>query len=378
MPFMEKTFYHNTFETWFIAIGVAAIVFGLLTILKVIGHKKTKHLAERTKTSIDDLVADLLDRLKYFFLLITAIYLGARFLTLPPSVRQIIDKLLVLGFMVQSAFWGSGLFDFFISRYKQKKREEGDTASLTTFTALGFLVRLFLWSLVILLALDNLGIQVTALVAGLGIGGIAVALAVQNILGDLFASMSIVLDKPFVIGDFIVVDNLMGTVEHIGLKTTRLRSLSGEQIILANSDLLKSRIKNYKRMEERRVIFSLGVVYQTPPEKLAAIPGLVKEIIESQELARFDRCHFKEFGDFALIFETAYFIKKPDYETYMETQQAINLAIFRRFQDEGIEFAYPTQMIFLDRGSGETPSLSSRNSSARNVGNQKEKQNSSE
>lgn len=226
---------------------------------------------------------------------------------------------------------------------------EEDAATVTTFTALGFIGRIALWTVVLLLALDNLGVEVSALIAGLGIGGVAVALALQNVLGDLFASLSIVLDKPFVIGDFIIVDNYLGTIEHVGLKTTRVRSLSGEQLIFANSDLLKSRIRNYKRMVERRIVFTLGVTYQTPYEKLKKIPQIIKEVLEKQENARLDRAHFKEYGDFSLNYEIVYYVQSPDYYLYMDIQQAVNLEIYRRFQEEGIEFAYPTQTLFLRR-----------------------------
>ncbi len=183
--------------------------------------------------------------------------------------------------------------------------------------------------------------------AGLGIGGIAVALAVQNILGDLFASLSIVLDKPFVIGDFIIVNEFLGTVEHIGLKTTRIRSLSGEQVIFSNADLLRSRIRNFKRMFERRVTFSIGVTYQTPSDKLERISALLKEIVVKQPKARFDRAHFKEFGDSALIYEVVYYVQNPDFNVYMDIQQAINIEIVRRFEEESIEFAYPTRTIHV-------------------------------
>jgi len=181
----------------------------------------------------------------------------------------------------------------------------------------------------------------------LGVGGIAVALAVQNILGDLFASLSIVLDKPFVIGDFIVVDTFVGTVEHIGLKTTRLRSLSGEQVIFSNTDLLGSRIRNYKRMYERRVVFTLGLVYQTPMEKVESVGKILQEIIELEPQARFDRAHFKEFGDSALVYEIVYFIKTSDFNAYMDAQQRINLAIMQRFEEQGISFAYPTRTVYM-------------------------------
>jgi small-conductance mechanosensitive channel len=199
------------------------------------------------------------------------------------------------------------------------------------------------------LALDNLGIEVTALIAGLGIGGIAVALATQNILGDLFASLLIVLDKPFVLGDFIVVGDFVGHVEKIGLKTTRLRSLSGEQLVVSNNDLLQSRLRNFKRMIERRVLFTVGVTYDTPLEKLAAVPGMIREIIESQPDVRFDRSHFKEFGSYSLNFETVYFVLSPEFGRYMDRQQAINLAIYDRFAQNEIKFAYPTQTLFLEQ-----------------------------
>jgi small-conductance mechanosensitive channel len=204
-----------------------------------------------------------------------------------------------------------------------------------------------LWAVVALLALDNMGFDITALVAGLGVAGIAVGLAVQNILGDLFASLSIVLDKPFVIGDFIVVDNLPGTVERIGIKTTRVRSLSGEQLVFSNADLLKSRIRNYRRMTERRVVFSVGVTYETGEEKLGTIPGILRGIVEAQGNVRFDRAHFQSFGDSALVFEVVYYILTPDYSRYMDIQQEINFAIHRRFTAEGISFAYPTRTLWL-------------------------------
>ena len=206
-----------------------------------------------------------------------------------------------------------------------------------------------MWSIVLLLALDNLSIDVTALVTGLGIGGIAVALAAQNILGDLFASLTIVLDKPFLLKDFLIVNEFLGTVEHIGLKTTRLRSLTGEELVFSNADLLNSRIRNYGRMFERRVVFSLGVVYQTPRDKLAKIPDIIRSAIEAQEKTRFDRAHFKDFGAYALNFEAVYYVLVPDYNVYMDTQQAINFYIHEQLEAEGIEFAYPSQTVYVVR-----------------------------
>jgi len=280
------------------------------------------------------------------FVLVLALYAGSLVLSLPSPAKSALRTLFILALLLQAGYWGNGLVTFFTSRFVKRKLKE-DAAVATSVSALGFLAKFVVWSIVALIALDNMGIDITALIAGLGIGGIAIALAVQNILSDLFASLSIIVDKPFVIGDFIVVGDLMGTVERIGLKTTRIRSLSGEQIIFSNSDLLGSRVRNYKRMYERRISFSIGVAYETDPSKLKQIPKMIEEIVSSSPKVRFDRCHFKSFGDFALNFETVYYMLTPDYTAYMDTQQGINIAIARKFAEEGIRFAYPTQTVYL-------------------------------
>ncbi len=346
MGFFEQQFYGNSVKDWIIAIGVAIAAFVLLRIIISFVYRRVRAFAKKTKTGVDDLVANMLNNIRFFFYFFVAIYFGSLILDLPKTMDDVLTRLIIIAFLGQSAIWGTGIITYWLERYKQQKMQE-DAASVTTFSALGFLAKLILWTVILLLVLENLGVDITALVAGLGVGGIAIALAVQNILGDLFASLSIVLDKPFVIGDFIIVDDYMGSVEHIGLKTTRLRSLSGEQLVMANSDLLKSRIRNYKRMFERRVVFSIGVIYQTSYEKVAAIPQMIREIIEKQELVRFDRSHFKEYGASSLNYETVYWVKSPDYNQYMDIHQAINLELYRRFEEEGIEFAYPTQTLFV-------------------------------
>ena len=210
------------------------------------------------------------------------------------------------------------------------------------------MIRLMLYALVVLLALDNIpGVEVTALVGSLGISGIAVALAVQNVLSDLFASLSIALDKPFVLGDYVEVGPESGTVEHVGLKTTRIRRLSGEELIIGNNDLLNSRIRNFGRMEERRAVFSICTAAETPHQRVSRIPQLLREIVEGQPQTRFERAHFVQFGPSSLDFEVAYFIQTPDFDQYMDTQHAINLAIMRRFTEEEIQIPYPTQMVYV-------------------------------
>ena len=346
MSFLGKIFFGNTLQTWLIGLGIVFVTFLTLILIQKIMLRRLSGKAERTETQIDDLLRAVLSTTKHFFLFFVSVYIGSNFLVMPSNIIKAWNNIFFIVVIIQIAFWvGSGI-DFVIS-VNVKKRMADNAASTTTISVLGFISKLLLWSIALLLVLDNLGINITSLVAGLGIGGIAVALAVQNILGDLFASLSIVIDKPFVIGDFIVVDQLKGTVEHIGLKTTRLRSLGGEQLIFSNNDLLKSRIQNYKRMVERRILFGFGVTYRTPPEKLPLINDIVREIILKQEQVRFDRVHFKEYGESALNFEVVYFVKNQDYNLYMDIQQAINLEIFRRFQEAGIEFAYPTRTLFV-------------------------------
>ena len=249
--------------------------------------------------------------------------------------------------LLQLGLWANSGFRCWIELYRERAMK-ANIGAATSIGAMAFIGQVVLWSVVLLLGLDNLGVDVTALIAGLGVGGIAVALAVQNILGDLFASLSIVIDKPFVVGDFIIVDTFAGTVEYVGLKTTRIRSLGGEQIVFANSDLLQARVRNYKRMWERRILFNFGVLYQTTPDQLEKIPVLVKTIIEQQPLARFDRAHFAKFGDSSLDYEVVYWMQDPDYTKYMDTQQAINLALVREFEAHGIGFAYPTRTLFVE------------------------------
>ncbi|MBN2366163.1 MAG: mechanosensitive ion channel family protein [Calditrichaeota bacterium] len=348
----DIVFYNNTLQQWAIGIGAAVVTFILLRIIKGLLHRRISKMAQKSNTDIDDLVAELIRKIHFLLLLMISLFVGTYFLTLSDKILDIFQVLIILALLLQGGIWGTTVIQWWVNRYKKERMTE-DAASVTTFSALGLVLKIVVWSIVLLLALDNLGINITALVAGLGVGGIAVALAVQNILGDLFASLSIVLDKPFVIGDFIIIDNYLGSVEHIGLKTTRIRSLGGEQLIFSNSDLLNSRIRNYKRMFERRVVFALGVIYQTPAEKLKKIPGIIRQIIESQENVRFDRAHFKDYGDFSLNFEIVYWVKSPDYNVYMDIQQAINLEIFRQFKENEIEFAYPTQLIYTAKENGE-------------------------
>ncbi len=256
MEFLNAEFYGNTVGRWLTSLAIVGATAIILRSFEGLLLNRLRAFAKRTSTDWDDMAAHMLGKTKLLFLLILGIYFGSRPLELGSAVPRYITVFTVVALLVQSGLWASGLIEFWLERYR---RRLGDASSITTMNALGFMARLALWVLVLLLILGNLGVNITGLLTGVGIGGIAIALAVQKILSDLFSSLTIVLDKPFVLKDFLIVDDLMGTVEHIGLKTTRLTSISGEQLVFSNSDLLSSRIRNYGRMQERRAVFTVGV-----------------------------------------------------------------------------------------------------------------------
>jgi small-conductance mechanosensitive channel len=346
MHAFEQILRANSLADWASAVAIALGTLAVFQIVKQIVIRRLAAFARKTPTALDDFLADTLAATRLLLLVPLALYAAVQVLTLPARFEHLIGQTSVVALLLQTAIWGHHFIESWKRNTLRVKSTE-DLASTSTVAVLSFLARLGLWALTLLLALDNLGFNITALLAGLGIGGVAVALAAQNILGDLFASMSIVLDKPFMVGDFIVVGEHLGTVEYIGLKTTRLRSLSGEQIVFANTDLLKSCIHNYKRMNERRVLFRFGVVYQTPPDVLESIPAMVREIIEQTSQTRFDRAHFSAYGDSSLDFEVVYFVLDPDYNLYMDVNQNILLALYRRFLQQGIDIAYPTRTLYL-------------------------------
>jgi small-conductance mechanosensitive channel len=346
MDILKPAYLGNSVQNWLIAFGVSLLALLLLGVTRKFLGRHLARLAAQTTTRLDDDAVEMLNATRGWFLSVVSLFIGSRFLTLSAGIERIASSIITIALFIQAGLWAGIVLTASLERYRQRQRKE-NPASLTTLNAIGFVGKVVLWSVILLLALDNLGIDVTAMIAGLGVGGIAAALAMQNILGDLLSALSIMLDKPFAIGDFLIVDEYMGGVEYIGLKTTRVRSLSGEQLIFSNSDLLKSRIRNYGRMFERRVVFSIGVTYQTPRGKLRRIPVMLREAVEGRQKVRFDRAHFKEYGGFSLNFETVYYVLGLDYNLYMDIQQAINLDIHERFEREGIEFAYPTQTLFV-------------------------------
>jgi small-conductance mechanosensitive channel len=341
---LELELYGGTLSQWVAALGISVALVLLVRLAKPIVLRRLEKVSQHTRVALDDAVVYALRRTRLLLIGLVAIDVGSRALSLPPNTQKIVDGVATIALFLQVGLWLGALLQFWLQRMESRTRAN-DPGAATSLAAVGFVGRIVLWALVLLLILDNLGINITTLVAGLGIGGIAVALAVQNILGDLFASLSIVIDKPFVVGDFIIMDDYMGSVEHIGLKTTRIRSLGGEQIIFSNSDLLKARVRNYKRMRERRIVFKFGVTYDTPPETVEKIPAVVRRLVEAHEQARFERAHFFAFGESSLDFEVIFWMKTPDYNVYMDTQQAVNLALMREFASMGVDFAFPTRTL---------------------------------
>ncbi len=330
---------------WLAAAGVALAAMLALYGAKALLVRRLGAIAAHTNTRYDDILVAALASTRLPVMLIIGLYAGSTMLDLGDKAALFLSRVAMGAALVQAAIWADSAVRAWLAQYRAGPQV--DPGRATSTAALGFIVRVVVWAVFVLMILDNLGFNITTLVASLGIGGIAVALAVQNILGDLFASLSIVLDKPFVIGDFIVVGDSLGTVEYVGLKTTRVRSLSGEQIIFSNADLLNSRIHNLRRMETRRVVFSVGVTYSTSEELLRALPGEIAQIVKAQERVSFDRAHFKGFGASSLDIEVVYIVNSPEYGVYMDVQQEIYLQIYRRFGELGADFAFPTQTLHV-------------------------------
>jgi small-conductance mechanosensitive channel len=357
MPSFEKfwqiEFLGNEVHEWTIALATFLVTLTVLPIIKRFISARRRRWAERESQAVHvgapahhaiGLTALLVERTSWLFLWAVAVYLASRDLTFPPRVERFLTIGIVLLFWMQVGLWAMSSVRYAID-LRRKSSAGLDELLTSSIDVILFVAGLVIWAMVLLLALDNLGVEIKPLLAGLGIGGIAVALAVQTVLSDLLASLSIALDKPFGIGDFLTVGDSQGTVEHIGVKSTRLRSLTGEQLIMGNTDILKSRVRNYGRMRERRAVFQFGVSYDTDPQTLAAIPGEVRQIIEATADTRFDRCHFLTYGETMLQFETVFYATKPDFNTYADAQQKINLAIFERLRAMNVNLNPPTRNV---------------------------------
>lgn len=345
--FLGQVYFGNTVHAYIMSIFIFIISFLIIKIIEKIILTKLKVWSEKTETSGDDFIISVLSLIVVPVAYLASFYLAAKSLVLPAHVEKVIS-VGVMGIIVISvARFISHLFAYLFQVYFRKKNQKSvDEASLSGIIRI---VTFLIWALAIIFYLDNLGFKISSVIAGLGIGGIAVALAAQTVLGDLFSYFAILFDRPFEIGDFIITGDFMGVVEKIGIKTTRIKSLSGEQIVFSNSDLTNSRVRNYKRMLQRRVLFKLGVTYGTPLEQLKMIPKIIENIVKSVEGTVFDRAHFSAYGDFNLQIEVVYYVQSGDYNKYMDINQEINFSIKEEFEARKIEFAFPTQTVYINK-----------------------------
>jgi|AntAceMinimDraft_8_1070364.scaffolds.fasta_scaffold03705_4 small-conductance mechanosensitive channel len=347
---LNYSFLGNSVKAYLIAFAVFVFAIIFLKIFKQIAIRKMEKIAEKTNIEIDDLVIDIIKSIKWGFYLLLSLYLALKFIYLPEILEKVISYIIfaVLVYYIVKAI--QKVIDYGLKKILDKTGENGQEKLFdpSNIKLLSKALKVILWLVAVILILQNFGYNVSALLAGLGIGGIAIAFALQNILGDIFASFCIFLDKPFQVGDFIIVGADMGTVKKIGIKSTRIQTLQGEEMIISNKELTNARINNYKTMEKRRIVFKIGVTYDTPTEKLRKIPEIIKKAIDSVEQAEVDRVHFRYFGDSSLDFESVYYFNNNDYQTHLDSQQKINLTIKEEFEKEGIEFAYPTQTLFVN------------------------------
>lgn len=339
-------FQDNSLRAWLSSGVTMAITFVVLVLLRSLLVSRIGALAARTTNNFDDMFVDMLKETRTWVLLALSAYFATNNLALA-RIGDFLHPAAKLVFLWQAALWGGAGVSFWVKLHMTRRTASNDRASIAMITAMGIGAKVILWFLILATALQSVfGIAVTPLIAGLGVSGIAVALAVQNILGDLLAALAIVFDKPFDVGDTIGVDQITGTVEYIGLKTTRIRSVTGEQIIIGNGDLLKSRLRNYRRMYQRRVLFTLDVSYDTPQDALAKLPSVIESIVSARSPVKFDRSHVATFLESAIRIETVYYVLDPDYKVYMDIQQAVNLEILRRFTADNIKFAFPRRMVY--------------------------------
>jgi small-conductance mechanosensitive channel len=345
--FMDQKFFGNSLATWATALGVACGLFLFLLLVRtLLVHGLKKQTKKQTHMSYQ-LIRDLLLELHPAFLLSLALYCACHLLKLTPDESTRVGQAFAIISLMQLSTVGGRAIHYWEKMYLKKKAAV-DVGSATSLGLIRFTAKFCLYLVLVLLGIHSLGFNITTLLAGLGIGGIAVALALQNLLGDLFASLTIVLDKPYVVDDFIVIGEFAGTIEQIGLKTTRLRSLSGELLIFSNSDLLQSRVRNYKQMAERRVIYTIGLTYDTPALQVERAVKMLEEIIRATPGTRFDRCNFLSFGASSLNIEVVYFVLSRDFNEYAKLAEKINLETLKQFNAAELSFAFPSQTIYLE------------------------------
>ena len=344
---IEQMFLGNRIADYLIAVFLFLAGSGAINLFRRLLLKRLKKWAEKTATTLDDFLVELIQKIVLPLAYFGILYLSINTLNLHPLLKKGVDIIGMAVLTIFTARLGTALISYGFDIYRTKRGK--DLSLERSLNGILRVAKILIWGLAIVFLLDNLGFKISAVIAGLGIGGVAVALAAQAVLGDLFSYFAIMFDRPFEVGDFIILDDYLGTIEQIGIKTTRVRSLGGEQLVFSNTDLTNSRLRNYKRMGKRRVVFKLGVTYQTSLDTLKTIPGIIEKAVKDVKDTTFDRAHFFSYADFSLVFEVVYYVLSRDYNKYMDIQQEINFAIKEAFEKRDIEFAYPTQTLYLNK-----------------------------
>lgn len=336
----KTVYYGNTLLAWTKATVQFALWFTVLPIARAFIGRRLRSGTAQHPVGAMTLLRTLVDSTTRIFMIAVATYLALRWLEIPPKADRVVDTAILVVLWWQVGHWLSAAVRYVVDMRRGGELPTAEGAPGVNI--LRFVAMLIVWAVAFLMLLANLGIEIMPLIAGLGIGGIAIALAVQNVLGDLFASLSIALDKPFRVGDSLAVGEEKGTVEYIGIKSTRLRSVNGEQIVISNGDLLKSRVRNFSRLAERRADLALRIAYETPRELIRELPKIIEAAIRAEPNVRFERAHFARYGDYALLFEASYVVESSEYVAFMDAQQSINLRLLDEFARRGIALAYPT------------------------------------
>lgn len=348
MTFLETEIWNNSILDWLITLLIAIGVYSCGKVLLRTAERRLTKKAAETKNQLDDLAFNILKQTKAIPLLIASLYIGIQRLVVSVDVEDTISKLMIVLIALQVGFWLGGIINFLVE--KRTDQSSHDKSKKTTIHAFGLFGKILIWVIVSLVILENVtGLDLDALITGLGIGGIAIGLAIQSILEDIFASLSIYLDKPFLVGDYIIVDDIGGTVQAIGIKSTRIKTLLGEEVIFANSDLLASRVHNFQKLERRRESMQIGVSVDTEYEDLRRLPEIFAQAIQDQDLVHFERAHLARLGEYSYLYEIVFYIESADYTRYMEAKQAVNLEIVKQLQDNHIEMPYPTKSILLKK-----------------------------
>lgn len=349
LDFLSITRFGNTLLDYLIAIFIFLGFFLFFKFFDYYLIYKIEKVAKKTRTDWDNLLVDFLKEIKWFFYFILSIYIAVQYINVMNLINNVLYFLVIIvaGFYVAKGI--SKAINHFVEIQLNKSGEKQSASSSSMMKLLGNIAKGIIWIVALLMILSNAGIEITPMIASLGVGGIAIALALQSILGDLFGAFVIYFDKPFKEGDFIIVGDDMGVVKHIGIKSTRIQALQGQELVISNTELVNSRVNNYKQMQKRRIAFEFGVKYDTGKTKLNKIKGIVKKIFEKVDNADLDRVHFKSFGDFSLDYEVVYYVMSADYNQYMDIQEQVNLNLYAEFEKAKIEFAFPTQTIEIEK-----------------------------